>query len=90
MIVPFKDNIIFIFRELNKKAYFNSLFDFKQREAFVNMLILSHFGWTDEYHTLEEIEPFLKQHLQLLKPYLCDQGLKELEDILKQTVLLQQ
>lgn len=44
MIVPFKDNIIFIFGELNKKAYFNSLFDFKQREAFVNMLILSHLG----------------------------------------------
>lgn len=83
MIVPFKDNIIFIFGELNKHAYFNSLFDFKQREAFVNMLILSHLGWTDEYHTLEEIEPFLKQCLQLLKPYLCDQGLKELEDILK-------
>ena len=56
MIVPFKDNIIFIFGELNKKAYFNSLFDFKQREAFVNMLILSHLGWTDEYHTLEKIE----------------------------------
>lgn len=44
MIVPFKDNIIFIFGELNKKAHFNSLFDFKQREAFVNMLILSHLG----------------------------------------------
>ena len=67
MIVPFRDNIIFIFGELNKKAYFNSLFDFKQREAFVNMLILSHLGWTDEYHTLEEIEPFFKTASSIIK-----------------------
>ena len=78
-----KDNILFIFEELDKKAYFNSLFDTKQREAFVYMLILSHLGWADEYHSVSEIEPFLSKHLLLLKPYLTDKALEELENILK-------